>query len=66
MCIHIFVLPLNMLFAFCDVYTFCVSETKHFRHAFEVAADLDLEFQNGIVCVSGDGVLVEVIRNPNF
>ena len=42
------------------IITLCISETKFFRHATEEAANLDLESQNGIVCVSGDGVLVEV------
>lgn len=37
-----------------------LSETKHQLHAKEVAQTLDLSKYDGIVCVSGDGVLVEV------
>lgn len=37
-----------------------LSETKHQLHAKEVVQTLDLSKYDGIVCVSGDGVLVEV------
>ncbi|PNT72983.1 hypothetical protein BRADI_2g51820v3 [Brachypodium distachyon] len=37
-------------------------ETKHRGHAREVASSLDLGRYDGIVCVSGDGVLVEVVN----
>ena len=36
------------------------SETKHQLHAKEVVGSLDLSKYDGIVCVSGDGILVEV------
>lgn len=36
------------------------SETKHQLHAKEVARSLDITKYDGIVCVSGDGILVEV------
>ncbi|KAJ7946907.1 Sphingosine kinase 1 [Quillaja saponaria] len=39
-----------------------VQETKHQLHAKEVAYALDLSKYDGIVCVSGDGILVEVIN----
>lgn len=35
-------------------------ETKYQLHAKEVAQALDLTKYDGIVCVSGDGILVEV------
>ena len=35
-------------------------ETKHRLHAQEIAHSLDLRKYDGIICVSGDGVLVEV------
>lgn len=38
----------------------CSSETKHQLHAKEVARSLDITKYDGIVCVSGDGILVEV------
>ncbi|XWS19527.1 hypothetical protein CRYUN_Cryun31cG0023600 [Craigia yunnanensis] len=37
-------------------------ETKHQLHAKEVAKTLDLSKYDGIVCVSGDGILVEVVN----
>ncbi|KAG5113935.1 hypothetical protein JHK82_037204 [Glycine max] len=37
-----------------------VQETKHELHAKEVARSLDITKYHGIVCVSGDGILVEV------
>lgn len=37
-----------------------VSETEYQGHALEVASSLDLAEYDGVVCVSGDGVLVEV------
>ncbi|XP_012091504.1 sphingosine kinase 2 isoform X3 [Jatropha curcas] len=39
-----------------------VQETKHQLHAKEVASTLDLTKYDGIVCVSGDGILVEVVN----
>ncbi|XP_038883381.1 sphingosine kinase 1 isoform X1 [Benincasa hispida] len=39
-----------------------MQETKYQRHAEEVAYSLDLTKYDGIVCVSGDGILVEVIN----
>ncbi|XP_057962551.1 sphingosine kinase 1-like [Malania oleifera] len=41
---------------------FTVHETKHQLHAKEIAHSLDLSSYDGIVCVSGDGILVEVIN----
>ena len=37
-----------------------LSETQYQLHAKEVASSLDLSKYDGIVCVSGDGILVEV------
>ncbi|CAI9087604.1 OLC1v1021712C2 [Oldenlandia corymbosa var. corymbosa] len=39
-----------------------VQETKHQGHAKEVASTLELAKYDGIVCVSGDGILVEVVN----
>ncbi|CAL4961046.1 unnamed protein product [Urochloa decumbens] len=39
-----------------------VQETEYPGHAREVASSLDLAKYDGIVCVSGDGVLVEVVN----
>ncbi|GMH05393.1 hypothetical protein Nepgr_007233 [Nepenthes gracilis] len=41
---------------------YTVQETKCQLHAKEVASGLDLTQYDGIVCVSGDGILVEVIN----
>ncbi|KAL5772539.1 hypothetical protein ACOSQ2_012463 [Xanthoceras sorbifolium] len=41
---------------------FTVQETDHQLHAKEVANRLDLSKYDGIVCVSGDGILVEVVN----
>ncbi|XAR66392.1 Sphinganine kinase [Bertholletia excelsa] len=41
---------------------FTLQETKYQLHAKEVAQKLDLKMYDGIVCVSGDGVLVEVVN----
>ncbi|KAI4299290.1 hypothetical protein L6164_032762 [Bauhinia variegata] len=41
---------------------FTVEETKSQLHAKEVARTLDLSKYDGIVCVSGDGILVEVVN----
>lgn len=38
------------------------SETKHRLHAQEIAQSLDVRKYDGIVCVSGDGILVEVSK----
>nr|CAD1841188.1 unnamed protein product [Ananas comosus var. bracteatus] len=40
----------------------CKVETKYQLHAQEIAHSLDLMKYDGIVCVSGDGVLVEVVN----
>lgn len=37
-----------------------LSETKYQLHAKEVVRAMDLTKYDGIVCVSGDGILVEV------
>jgi diacylglycerol kinase family enzyme len=37
-----------------------ITETRFFRHAKELAKEIDLSQFDGVVCVSGDGVLVEV------
>ncbi|KAK7327963.1 hypothetical protein VNO77_22057 [Canavalia gladiata] len=39
-----------------------VQETKHQLHAKEVAQSLDITKYDGIICVSGDGILVEVVN----
>jgi diacylglycerol kinase family enzyme len=39
-----------------------LSETKHRLHAQEIAHSLDLQKYDGIICVSGDGILVEVSK----
>ncbi|KAH9617978.1 hypothetical protein KSS87_004107 [Heliosperma pusillum] len=41
---------------------FTLKETRYQLHAKEIAFELDLTMYDGIVCVSGDGVLVEVIN----
>lgn len=41
---------------------FTLQETKYQLHAKEVAQALDLTKYDGIVCVSGDGILVEVVN----
>ncbi|CAA2968755.1 sphingosine kinase 1-like isoform X1 [Olea europaea subsp. europaea] len=41
---------------------FTVQETKYQLHAKEVVQELDLKKYDGIVCVSGDGILVEVVN----
>ncbi|KAJ0836508.1 putative sphingosine kinase [Helianthus annuus] len=41
---------------------FTVQETKYQLHAKEVARSLDLTKYDGIICVSGDGILVEVVN----
>ena len=37
-----------------------ITETQFFRHAKELAKEIDPSQFDGVVCVSGDGVLVEV------
>lgn len=49
-----------MLFLFFSFPQFNLSETQYRLHAKEVANSLDLSKYDGIVCVSGDGILVEV------
>ncbi|KAL5198621.1 hypothetical protein ABZP36_002133 [Zizania latifolia] len=44
------------------VILYTMQETKHRLHAQEIAHSLDLGKYDGIVCVSGDGVLVEVVN----
>ncbi|EEF37693.1 sphingosine kinase 1 isoform X1 [Ricinus communis] len=39
-----------------------LQETKHQLHAKEVTSTLDISKYDGIVCVSGDGILVEVVN----
>lgn len=39
-----------------------VQETKHQLHAKEVVHSLDLSKYDGVVCVSGDGILVEIVN----
>lgn len=41
-------------------FTLIFPETKYQLHAKEVVQSLDLGKYDGIVCVSGDGILVEV------
>jgi sphingosine kinase len=41
---------------------FTLQETKYQLHAKEIAITLDLSKYDGIICVSGDGVLVEVLN----
>ncbi|KAJ6292469.1 hypothetical protein OIU78_024611 [Salix suchowensis] len=41
---------------------FTVQETKYQLHAKEVVSTMDLSKYDGIVCVSGDGILVEVVN----
>ncbi|KAJ3674924.1 hypothetical protein LUZ60_005540 [Juncus effusus] len=41
---------------------FTMKESKYMLHAKELASKLDLTKCDGIVCVSGDGVLVEVVN----
>ncbi|KAG8055175.1 hypothetical protein GUJ93_ZPchr0001g31951 [Zizania palustris] len=49
------------LFEAADV-NITMQETKYQGHAREVVSSLDLAQYDGIVCVSGDGVLVEVVN----
>jgi len=37
-------------------------ETQHSNHAFEIAAQLDIQHLDGIVCVGGDGLFNEIIN----
>eukprot|EP00271_Cylindrocystis_brebissonii_P020293 TRINITY_DN6663_c0_g1_i1.p1 TRINITY_DN6663_c0_g1~~TRINITY_DN6663_c0_g1_i1.p1 ORF type:complete len:411 (+),score=73.68 TRINITY_DN6663_c0_g1_i1:281-1513(+) len=37
-------------------------DTQFYRHAIEIAKEVDLSAHDGIVCVSGDGILVEVLN----
>ncbi|WOL07715.1 sphingosine kinase 2 [Canna indica] len=41
---------------------YTVKETKYQLHAQEIAKSMDLLKYDGVVCVSGDGVLVEVVN----
>lgn len=58
---------MHLLFVFhfsrilpCVLISFWSLETKHQLHAKEVTQTLDLSKYDGLVCVSGDGILVEV------
>jgi sphingosine kinase len=60
-----FIFQLNHDFHCCCYLSFCwfslfCSETAHQLHAKEVARSLDITKHDGIVCISGDGILVEV------
>ncbi|KAM3701769.1 hypothetical protein ACJW30_05G199500 [Castanea mollissima] len=57
----IFVDHVKPLFDDADVHI-TLQETQYQLHAKEVASSLDLSKYDGIVCVSGDGILVEVIN----
>jgi hypothetical protein len=41
-------------------------ETKHCLNAQEIAHSLDLRKYDGVICVSGDGLLVEVSKEQRF
>uniref|UniRef100_A0ACD5UZC2 Uncharacterized protein n=1 Tax=Avena sativa TaxID=4498 RepID=A0ACD5UZC2_AVESA len=41
---------------------YIMQETKHRLHAQEIARSLDLRKYDGVICVSGDGILVEVVN----
>ncbi|XP_047069905.1 sphingosine kinase 1-like [Lolium rigidum] len=41
---------------------YIMQETTHRLHAQEIAHSLDLQKYDGIICVSGDGILVEVVN----
>ncbi|XP_062187759.1 sphingosine kinase 1-like [Phragmites australis] len=41
---------------------YTIQETNHRLHAQEISRSLDLRKYDGIICVSGDGVLVEVVN----
>nr|TKW35302.1 hypothetical protein SEVIR_2G364000v2 [Setaria viridis] len=41
---------------------YTMQETKHRLHAQEIAHSLDIRKYDGIICVSGDGVMVEVVN----
>ncbi|OWM91304.1 hypothetical protein CDL15_Pgr000248 [Punica granatum] len=41
---------------------FDIQETRYQLHAKEIARSIDLSKYDGIVCVSGDGILVEVVN----
>ncbi|KAL6856118.1 hypothetical protein ACP4OV_018920 [Aristida adscensionis] len=41
---------------------YTMQETKHRLHAQEISHSLDLRKYDGIICVSGDGVMVEVVN----
>ncbi|KAK9051745.1 hypothetical protein SSX86_028373 [Deinandra increscens subsp. villosa] len=41
---------------------YTIQETKYQLHAKEVSRSLDLTKYDGIICVSGDGILVEVVN----
>lgn len=49
-----------MVIFFLIIFLIKSAETKYQLHAKEVAKTMDLSKYDGIVCVSGDGILVEV------
>ncbi|KAF5475600.1 hypothetical protein F2P56_007392 [Juglans regia] len=57
----IFVDHVKTLFEDADIQI-TLQETQYRLHAKEVANSLDLSKYDGIVCVSGDGILVEVVN----
>ncbi|XP_056863888.1 sphingosine kinase 1-like [Raphanus sativus] len=57
----IFLEEVKPLFDVCSCSTY-VQETKYQLHAKEMVRSIDLSKYDGIVCVSGDGVLVEVVN----
>ncbi|KAJ0791566.1 putative sphingosine kinase [Helianthus annuus] len=59
--LNVYLLSMHTLFCF-SFGLFVTSETKYQLHAKEVAHDLDLTKYDGILCVSGDGILVEVVN----
>lgn len=51
-------LMLNLYRSFCNMC--CFLETDYQLHAQQIVGSLDIKKFDGIICVSGDGVLVEV------
>lgn len=49
---------LNLYRSFCNMC--CFLETDYQLHAQQIVGSLDIKKFDGIICVSGDGVLVEV------
>lgn len=59
-CFVVVLLPFQMYLYLYTCMIWFSSETKHQLHAKEVTQSLDITKYDGIVCVSGDGILVEV------